>query len=69
MVTQDGRRTDRQTTDRWGDRNTFTPTIVGGEANNSTSNPHMYRVVGLLRLHREIGTQMEIRLKILQKNS
>ena len=24
--------------------------------NNSTSNPHVYRVVGLLRLHREIGT-------------
>ena len=34
---------------------------------NSTSNPHMYRVVGLVRLHREIGTNMEIRFKVLQK--
>ena len=24
--------------------------------NNSSNNPHVYRVVGLLRLHREIGT-------------
>ena len=36
--------------------------------NNSSNNSHVYRVVGLLRLHREIGTQMEILFKILQKN-
>ena len=35
--------------------------------NNSSNNPHVYRVVGLLRLHREIGTQMEILFKVLQK--
>ena len=34
---------------------------------NSSNNPHVYRVVGLLRLHREIGTQMEIGFKVLQK--
>ena len=37
--------------------------------NNSTSNPHMHRVVGLLRLHREIGTHLEIRFKVLQIKS